>query len=106
VISVAARIVGVSAQTLRSFERAGLVEPSRSEGNIRLYSPWDIQRIRRIRTLMNDMGVNLAGVEVILNLMEHIKELEQQLQGPEREVPARQGAKGGGARARPARASS
>ena len=80
VISVAARMVGVHAQTLRYYERAGLIAPSRSEGNRRYYSERDLERIRRIKTLMDDMGMNLAGAEVVLRLMERISELERDVQ--------------------------
>ena len=76
VISVAARIVGVHAQTLRHYERAGLIWPSRTTGRQRLYSMADIDRIRRLRTLIDDMGVNLAGAEVALKLMERVEKLE------------------------------
>ena len=79
VISVAASILEVHPQTLRYYERAGLVQPSRSRGNIRLYSQQDIERLRLIQRLMDDLGVNLAGVEVILNMTERIKELEQEV---------------------------
>src|SRR5215469_2199243 len=77
VISVAARLVGVHEQTLRYYERAGLVEPARSKGRIRLYSLHDLERVRQIRRLTDEMGVNLAGVEVIMRLTDHIRELEQ-----------------------------
>ncbi len=80
VISVVSRMVGVTAQTLRYFERIELVEPSRSRGNIRLYSPRDIEKLRRIRTLVHDMGVNAAGVEVILRLTNRIQQLEGQVE--------------------------
>src|ERR1051326_7786635 len=86
VISVAARLVGVHEQTLRYYERAGLVEPARSKGRIRLYSLHDLERVRQIRRLTDDMGVNLAGVEVIMRLTDHIRELEQQIAGLEDEV--------------------
>lgn len=76
VISVAARIVGVHAQTLRHYERVGLIWPSRTSGRQRMYSMADIERIRRVRTLTEDMGVNLAGAEVALKLMSRIDELE------------------------------
>jgi MerR family transcriptional regulator/heat shock protein HspR len=79
VISVAARLVGVHEQTLRYYERAGLVEPARSKGRIRLYSLHDLERVRQIRRLTDDMGVNLAGVEVIMRLTDRIRELEVQL---------------------------
>ena len=80
VISVVSRMVGMTAQSLRYFERIQLVEPSRSGGNIRLYSPRDIERLRRIKTLVYDMGVNAAGVEVILRLTDHIQQLEGQVE--------------------------
>ena len=80
VISVVSRMVGVTAQTLRYFERIELVLPSRSGGNIRLYSPRDIERLRRIKTLVYDMGVNAAGVEVILRLTNRIEQLEGQVE--------------------------
>ena len=77
VISVAARMVGLPAQSLRNYERTGLVEPSRSHGNIRLYSRSDIERLIRIKTLINDMGVNLAGVEVALRLLSQLHRMEE-----------------------------
>ena len=80
VISVAARMIGVHAQTLRYYERAGLIEPSRSRGNRRYYSERDLERLRRIKTLMDDLGMNLAGAEVVLRLTDRINELEHQAQ--------------------------
>ena len=77
VISVAARMVGLPAQSLRYYERTGLVEPSRSHGNIRLYSRWDIERIMEIKMLINDMGVNIAGVEVALRLLNQLHRMEE-----------------------------
>jgi len=79
VISVAARLVGVHEQTLRYYERAGLVEPARSKGRIRLYSLHDLERVRQIRRLTDEMGVNLAGVEVIMRLTDRIRALEEQI---------------------------
>ena len=64
VISVASRMVGVHAQTLRYYERIGLVAPARSRGNIRMYSPLDVQRAKWIKSLIDDLGINLAGVDV------------------------------------------
>ncbi len=78
VISVAARLIGVHEQTLRYYERAGLVAPARSRGRIRLYSVHDLERIRQIRRLIDDLGVNLAGVEVIMRLTDRIRELENE----------------------------
>ena len=86
VISVVARILGVHAQTLRYYEKVGLIEPSRSMGRVRLYSNRDIERLRQVRTLMNDLGVNLAGVEVILRLTERITEMERQIENMELEI--------------------
>ncbi len=79
VISVAAEMVGIHPQTLRHYERVGLVAPERSEGNIRLYSERDLERVRQIRRLTEDLGVNLAGVEIILNMRERIMELEAEV---------------------------
>ena len=78
VISVAARLLNVHPQTLRYYERAGLISPSRSRGNIRLYSTRDIERAQQIKRLIEDLGVNLAGVEVILRLTERLRDLEQE----------------------------
>lgn len=79
VISVAARIVGVHAQTLRHYERVGLIWPSRTTGRQRMYSIADIERIRRLRTLTEDMGVNLAGAEIAMKLMARVEELEGEI---------------------------
>jgi MerR family transcriptional regulator/heat shock protein HspR len=86
VISVAARMVGIEAHTLRYYERLGLVQPERSSGNIRLYSEEDIERLRHVKGLMSDCGVNLAGVEVALRLMQRMKEMEQQLEEMEKRI--------------------
>ena len=79
VISIAARMVGVHAQTLRYYERVGLIWPSRTGGRQRLYSPADIERLLRIKTFTEEMGMNLAGAEVALKLVERIDELERDL---------------------------
>ena len=76
IISVAARMLGVRTQTLRYYERLGLIEPSRTRGNQRVFSRRDIERVQRIRDLMDDLGVNLAGVEVVLKLLERLQALE------------------------------
>ena len=86
VISIAARIVGVQTHTLRYYERIGIIEPSRSRGNIRLYSERDIARLRRVKTLIDDMGVNLAGVGVITRLMQQMVELQNRVQELESEL--------------------
>lgn len=75
-ISVVAKVLDIHPQTLRQYEREGLVEPSRTEGKMRLYSQKDIDRIKLILRLTRDLGVNLAGVDVILQLREKMDELE------------------------------
>ena len=80
VISIAARMLGLHAQTLRYYERVGLIWPSRTVGRQRLYSPADIERLRRIKTFTDEMGMNLAGAEVALKLVERIEELEAEVQ--------------------------
>ena len=86
VISIAARMVGVRTHTLRYYERIGILEPSRSRGNIRLYSERDIAQLRRVKTLMDDLGVNLAGVEVIMRMVHRMLELQNQVQELESEL--------------------
>ncbi len=86
VISVAARIIGIEAHTLRYYERLGLVQPRRSSGNIRLYSEEDIDRLRYIKALMSDCGVNLAGVEVALKLMHRMREMQDQMEEMEKKL--------------------
>jgi MerR family transcriptional regulator/heat shock protein HspR len=80
VISVAARMVGVPTYTLRYYERVGIIEPTRSPGNIRLYSDEDVALLRRVRMLMDDLGVNLAGVSIILRMSQRIVELQRRLE--------------------------
>ena len=80
IISVAARMLGVRTQTLRYYESIGLVEPARSKGNQRVYSQNDVERVRQIRNLMDDLGVNLAGVEVVMNLLERLRKSEADIQ--------------------------
>ena len=80
IISIAADMLGVHVQTLRYYERAGVIEPSRSRGNRRLYSQEDIERLRRVKTLMEDLGVNLAGVEVIMRMGQRMVEMEREIQ--------------------------
>lgn len=76
VISIAARLVGMHQQSLRYYERAGLVEPRRTAGGIRMYSNDDIQRIRQAQRLIGELGVNLAGVEVILRMSAQMQVLQ------------------------------
>jgi MerR family transcriptional regulator/heat shock protein HspR len=86
VISVAARLLGMHVQTLRYYERAGLIAPSRSRSNVRLYSERDIQRLREVKRLMDDLGVNLAGAEVILRMRDRLKEMEEQREQLNQEI--------------------
>lgn len=78
IISVAARMLGVQTQTLRYYERLGLIAPARTRGNQRVFSHEDIDRVRRIRGLMDDLGVNLAGVDVVLRLLERLRDAESE----------------------------
>ena len=77
-IRIAADMVGVHQQTLRTYEREGLLTPARSAGRQRLYSDEDIRRLRVIRRLIDELGVNLAGADIILRLRQRINELEQE----------------------------
>jgi len=86
VISVAARMVGVQTYTLRYYEKIGVIEPSRSRGNIRLYSERDVAHLRRVKTLIDDLGVNLAGVEVIMRMVQRMLELQNQVRELESEL--------------------
>ena len=86
VISVAARMLGVRTYTLRYYEKIGIIEPSRSEGNIRLYSDKDIAELKQMMSLMEDLGINIAGAEVILRMARHITELQEQIKTLESEV--------------------
>ncbi len=86
VISIAARILGVHSYTLRYYEKIGIIEPSRSRGNIRLYSDRDIAQLRQMKTLMEDLGINLAGAEVILRMAQRMTELQRHVEGLESEI--------------------
>jgi MerR family transcriptional regulator/heat shock protein HspR len=88
VISIAAQILGVHPQTLRLYEREGLIEPQRSGGKIRLYSERDIDRVRCIMRLTNDLGVNLAGAETILNMRERMRQLREEMDIMRRQMEA------------------
>lgn len=77
-IGIVAQMLDVHPQTLRHYERRGLVQPSRTEGNTRLYSRRDVTRIKLILRLANELGVNLAGIEVILNMRDRIEQLEDE----------------------------
>lgn len=79
-ISAVAEQYGVHPQTLRLYEREGLLKPSRSEGNTRLYTDEDVERLEVILHLTRDLGVNLAGVEIILNMREKMAEMQNQIE--------------------------
>jgi len=83
-ISVAADLVGMHPQTLRIYEAKGLVRPKRTAGNTRLYSERDLERLRLIQRLTTELGLNLAGVELMLRLEDEIKRLHAQLERAER----------------------
>jgi MerR family transcriptional regulator/heat shock protein HspR len=79
-ISAVAELYKLHPQTLRLYERVGLLKPSRSQGNTRLYTDQDLERLDVILTLARDMGVNLAGIEIILNMREKMIEMEHQME--------------------------
>jgi MerR family transcriptional regulator/heat shock protein HspR len=79
-ISAVAEQYGIHPQTLRLYEREGLLKPSRSEGNTRLYTAGDVERLEVILHLTRDLGVNLAGVEIILNMREKMGDMQAQIQ--------------------------
>lgn len=86
IISVAAELAGVHPQTLRTYERKGLLKPARTAGGTRRYSPRDVERVRLIQELTQGEGVNLAGVLRILALQDHVDELREQLVRAQRAV--------------------
>src|SRR5439155_23588613 len=85
-ISVAADLVGMHPQTLRIYESKGLIRPKRTAGDTRLYSEADIQRLRLIQQLTNELGLNLAGVEQVLELQDEVQRMRRTLSRMEREM--------------------
>ena len=79
-ISAVAELYAIHPQTLRLYEREGLLKPSRSEGNTRLFTPEDLERLEVILHLTRDLGVNLAGVDIILNMREKMGQMHAQIQ--------------------------
>lgn len=79
-ISVVAEQFGIHPQTLRMYEREGLLKPSRTDGNTRMYTDEDMERLEVILSLTRDLGVNLAGVEIILNMRAKMDEMHRQMQ--------------------------
>ncbi len=91
-ISIVAKILDIHPQTLRQYERENLINPSRSDGRIRLYSQRDIDKIKLILRLTRELGVNLAGVDIILNLKETIDTMEKDIADLRYEVQTAQNA--------------
>jgi MerR family transcriptional regulator, heat shock protein HspR len=88
-ISVAAELVGMHPQTLRIYESKGLVRPTRTAGNTRLYSESDLERLRLIQRLTTDYGLNLAGVEMVLGLEDQMRRMQRSMDRMEREMRTR-----------------
>lgn len=86
VISVAARLVEMHPQTLRKYEREGLIAPSRTQGNLRLYSDRDIERLRQVKYLVEDRGLNLAGVQLALELTRRLRHLRERSEARRQQV--------------------
>ena len=88
-ISVAADLVGMHPQTLRIYEQKGLVRPKRTSGNTRLYSERDLERLRLIQRLTTELGLNLAGVEMVLRLEDQLDRMQRRMDRMEREMRER-----------------
>ncbi|HEY8193370.1 MAG TPA: helix-turn-helix transcriptional regulator [Gaiellaceae bacterium] len=88
-ISVAADLVGMHPQTLRIYEQKGLVRPQRTSGNTRLYSDVDLERLRLIQRLTTELGLNLAGVEMVIQLQDELNRMQRQMRRIERELRER-----------------
>jgi MerR family transcriptional regulator, heat shock protein HspR len=86
VISIAARMCGIETHTLRYYERIGLIQPYRSKGKIRYYSENDIELLKHLRTLVNDLGVNPAGAEVVIRMAKMMNEMQAQIESLTQEV--------------------
>jgi MerR family transcriptional regulator/heat shock protein HspR len=86
IISVAARMLETNTYTLRYYERVGIIEPRRSQGNVRLYSDYDIALLKRVKSMVDDMGINLPGVEVILRMMQRMNDIQQELEEAHKEI--------------------
>jgi MerR family transcriptional regulator, heat shock protein HspR len=85
-ISVAAELVGMHPQTLRMYEQKGLVRPSRTSGNTRLYSEADLERLRLIQQLTTELGLNLAGVEMVLRLEDQLGRMQRRMERLEHDL--------------------
>jgi MerR family transcriptional regulator/heat shock protein HspR len=93
IISIAAKMLDMQTHTLRYYEKVGVIRPRRSRGNVRLYSDRDIALLQRVKALVDDMGVNLPGVEVILRMMERMNEMQNELEQTREELRKRRGGK-------------
>lgn len=89
VISIAARMLDMQTHTLRYYEKVGIIAPHRSRGNIRLYSDRDIALLQRVKALVDDMGINLPGVEVILRMVERMEDMQRELEETRQELQDR-----------------
>jgi MerR family transcriptional regulator/heat shock protein HspR len=87
-ISVAAEVVGMHPQTLRIYEQKGLVRPKRTAGNTRLYSESDLERLRTIQRLTTELGLNLAGVELVLRMEDQLQKMQARIERLERDMHA------------------
>ncbi len=85
-ISVAAKLLACHPQTLRMYEREGLLQPHRSGRNLRLYSDADLDRVRMIKRLTQELGANLAGVEIILDLLDRVERQQEEIDNLKREL--------------------
>ena len=85
-ISVAAQLVGMHPQTLRMYETKGLVRPQRTPGGTRLYSEADVERLRIVQRLTSELGLNLAGVELVLRLEDELRKAHAQIERLQRSV--------------------
>ena len=85
-ISVAAELVGMHPQTLRIYEQKGLIQPQRTGGNTRLYSDADLQRLRTIQRLTTELGLNLAGVELVMRMEDQLQRMQARMERIEREM--------------------
>src|SRR5271155_1752688 len=79
-ISAVAEMYGIHPQTLRLYEREGLLKPSRTEGNTRLYTDEDLERLELVLSLARDLGVNISGIAIILQMRERMEEMQRQIQ--------------------------
>jgi MerR family transcriptional regulator/heat shock protein HspR len=86
VISIAARMCGIETYTLRYYERIGLIQPYRSKGKIRYYSENDIELLKHLKTLVNDLGVNPAGAEVVIRMARMMSEMQAKIESLSQEV--------------------